>query len=38
MKHAKRGTTLIIKIDKYDDPNPYKLKERVWSKKDVEKI
>ena len=38
MDHAKRGIALIINIDKYDEPNPFKLKEREWSKKDVENL
>ena len=38
MDHKKRGKALVINIDKYDDPNPFKLKERVWSIKDVENL
>ena len=38
MNHPKRGIALIINIDKYDDPNPFKLEERVWSIKDVENL
>jgi len=37
MNHAKRGIALIINIQKYD-PNPLKLKERVWSEKDVDNL
>ena len=37
MNHAKRGIALVININKYD-PNPSELKERVWSKKDVENL
>lgn len=35
MNHKKRGTALVINIQKYDASNPFKLKERVWSVKDV---
>ena len=38
MDHAKRGIALIINIQKYDKPNPFELKEREWSKKDVENL
>ena len=38
MDHAKRGIALIINIYKYDEPNPYKLEEREWSKTDVENL
>ena len=38
MDHAKRGIALIININKYDDPNPFKLEERKWSKKDVKNL
>ena len=38
MDHGKRGIALIINTDTYDDPNPFKLEERVWSKKDVENL
>ena len=38
MEHEKRGIALIININKYDNPNPYKLEEREWSKKDVENL
>jgi hypothetical protein len=38
MDHAKRGIALIININKYDNPNPFKLEERVWSIKDVENL
>ena len=37
MDHEKRGIALVINISKYD-PNPMKLKEREWSKKDVETL
>ncbi len=38
MNHKKRGVALIINIRSYDAPNPFKLKERVWSVKDVENL
>jgi hypothetical protein len=37
MDHAKRGISLIININKYD-PNPFKLEEREWSKRDVDNL
>ena len=37
MDHEKRGIALVINISKYE-PNPMKLKEREWSKKDVETL
>ena len=38
MNHEKRGKALVINIRAYDDPNPFKLKERVWSVRDVENL
>ena len=38
MNHKQRGKALVINIRAYDDPNPFKLKERVWSVKDVENL
>jgi hypothetical protein len=38
MNHAKRGVALVINMQKYDAPNPFKLQERVWSVKDVENL
>jgi hypothetical protein len=37
MDHAKRGIALVINIRTYN-PNPDKLKERIWSEKDVENL
>jgi caspase 7 len=38
MNHKKRGVALVINIRSYDAPNPFELKERVWSVKDVENL
>ena len=38
MNHAERGVALVINMQNYDAPNPFKLKERVWSVKDVEHL
>jgi caspase 7 len=38
MNHEKRGIALVINMQNYDDPNPFKLKERKWSEKDVENL
>jgi hypothetical protein len=38
MNHDKRGIALVINIRTYDAPNPFKLKERKWSEKDVENL
>ena len=38
MNHKQRGKALVINIRAYDDPNPFKLKERVWSVRDVENL
>ena len=37
MDHKKRGIALVINIRTYD-PNPYELKERKWSEKDIENL
>jgi hypothetical protein len=37
MDHAKRGIALVINIKTYE-PNPFKLKERVWSVEDVKNL
>ena len=37
MDHAKRGIALVINISIYEQ-NSFKLKERKWSKKDVENL
>jgi hypothetical protein len=38
MNHEKRGKALVINIRAYDAPNPFQLKERVWSVKDVQNL
>jgi len=38
MNHEKRGKALVINIRAYDAPNPFKLKERVWSVRDVQNL
>jgi hypothetical protein len=38
MEHERRGVALVINMQTYDDPNPFKLNERVWSVKDVENL
>ena len=38
MNHKQRGKALVINMQTYDDPNPFKLKERVWSVRDVENL
>jgi len=38
MKHDKRGKAIVINIQTYDAPNPFELKERIWSVKDVENL
>jgi len=38
MNHAERGVALVINMQNYDAPNPFKLKERKWSDKDVENL
>ena len=38
MNHEKRGKALVINMQTYDAPNPFKLKERVWSVKDVDNL
>jgi caspase 7 len=38
MNHEKRGKALVINMQTFDAPNPFKLKERVWSVKDVENL
>jgi hypothetical protein len=38
MNHKRRGYGLVINIRKFDAPNPFKLDERVWSKKDVRNL
>jgi hypothetical protein len=36
MNHKERGIALVINMQNYDAPNPFKLEERKWSEKDVE--
>jgi hypothetical protein len=36
MDHDKRGIALVINMRSYDAPNPFELRERVWSEPDVE--
>jgi hypothetical protein len=38
MNHKERGIALVINMQNYDDPNPFKLDERKWSVKDVESL
>jgi len=38
MEHEKRGVALVINMQTYDAPNPFQLKERVWSVKDVDNL
>jgi len=38
MNHVERGVALVINMQNYDAPNPFKLKERKWSEKDVENL
>jgi len=38
MNHEKRGVALVINVQNYDAPNPFKLKDRKWSEKDVENL
>jgi hypothetical protein len=38
MNHEKRGIALVINIQNYDAPNPFQLKERIWSVKDFENL
>ena len=38
MNHKERGIALVINMQNYDDPNPFKLDERKWSEKDVESL
>jgi len=38
MNHKERGIALVINMQNYDDPNPFKLEERKWSVKDVESL
>ena len=38
MNHKERGIALVINMQKYDDPNPFKLDERKWSERDVESL
>ena len=38
MNHEKRGKALVINMQTYDAPNPFKLKERVWSVRDVDNL
>ena len=38
MNHKERGIALVINMQNFDDPNPFKLAERKWSEKDVESL
>ena len=38
MNHEKRGKALVINMQTYDAPNPFKLTERVWSVRDVDNL
>jgi hypothetical protein len=38
MDHEKRGVALVINMQTYDAPNPFKLNERKWSVKDVQHL
>ena len=38
MNHKERGIALVINMQTYDAPNPFKLEERKWSEKDVESL
>jgi len=38
MNHRERGIALVINMQNYDAPNPFNLKERKWSVKDVESL
>jgi hypothetical protein len=38
MDHDRRGIALVINIRNFDEPNPFKLEERVWSEKDVKNL
>jgi hypothetical protein len=38
MNHERRGIALVLNIRNYDAPNPFQLKERVWSERDVENL
>jgi hypothetical protein len=38
MNHVERGVALVINVQNYDAPNPFKLKERKLSEKDVENL
>ncbi len=38
MNHRERGTALVINMRNYESNSRVKLKERVWSEKDVEEL
>jgi caspase 7 len=38
MNHKERGIALVINMQNYDAPNPFKLGERKWSEKDIESL
>ena len=38
MNHKQRGKALVINMQTYDAPNPFKLTERVWSVRDVDNL
>ena len=38
MGHEKRGIALVINMQTYEYPNPFKLDERKWSIEDVEHL
>ena len=38
MNHEQRGIALVINVQNYDAPNPFKLEKREWSVKDLENL
>jgi glycosylphosphatidylinositol transamidase (GPIT) subunit GPI8 len=38
MDHEKRGIALVVNMQTYEEPNPFKLAERKWSINDVKNL